>query len=93
MTYYLSYYNYSTHKATTVFKFKNSNTGNQEIWTFETPINIKLSENYWGKSLSARLIFFPGQIVNPNDSTQGMVSDKPIQLEPDKVSDTYGGTL
>lgn len=45
-------FNNSTRKATTVFKFKNSNTGNQEIWTFETPINIKLSENYWGKSLS-----------------------------------------
>lgn len=86
-------FNNSTRKATTVFKFRNSTTGNQEIWTFETPVNIKLSENYWGKSLRGRLNIFPGQIVNPNDSTQGMVPDKPIQLEPDKVSDTYGGTL
>lgn len=82
----------ATRQATTVFKFPDPVTKLQQVWAFRTPINISLSKDYWGKSLNERLRIEPGKIVNPEDSTKGMVEDTPIQLEPSK-GDTDGGTL
>ncbi|MGL5268229.1 MAG: Mbov_0399 family ICE element protein, partial [Spiroplasma sp.] len=83
----------ATREATIVFKFPDPNTKQQQVWTFKTPINITLSSDYWGKSLSERLHIQPGQIVNPEDSTKGMVPDAGLQLEADKVTETYGGNM
>lgn len=82
-----------TRQATIVFKFFDSINNRQQVWIFVTPINIKLSANYWGKSLKDRLRINPGKIVNPLDSTKGMIDDQAIQLEPNNVNDTYGGNL
>ncbi|MBE4704428.1 Mbov_0399 family ICE element protein [Spiroplasma platyhelix] len=83
----------ATRQATIVFKFLDPVTKQQQVWSFNTPINITLSHDYWGKSLSERLHIEPGQIVNPEDSTKGMVPDVGLQIEPDKVSETYGGNM
>ncbi|MBH8623431.1 Mbov_0399 family ICE element protein, partial [Spiroplasma sp. hyd1] len=79
--------------ATVIFKFLDPVTQQQVVWPFSTPINITLSKNYWSKSLRERLHIMPGQIVNPQDSTKGMVPDTGIQLEPNKVTDDYGGNI
>lgn len=79
--------------ATTVFKFFDPINNRQQVWEFKTPINILLSHDYWGKSLKDRLRINPGKIVNPLDSTKGMVDDQAIQLEPNNVSDRNGGNL
>lgn len=81
-----------TRKAITTFKVINLNN-NQEVWTFETPISITLSHDYWGQNLKNRLTINPGKIVNPLDSLKGMIDDQPIQLEPNKVTASYGGNL
>lgn len=86
-------FNDKTRQATITFSFFNPINTQTEKWIFKTPINISLSANYWGKSLKERLRINPGKIVNPLDSTKGMVDDRPIQLEPTKVNDTYGGNL
>nr|WP_146693297.1 hypothetical protein [Spiroplasma sp. ChiS] len=82
-----------TRKATTTIKFNDPVTSQQQVWTFNTPINITLSQNYWGKSLSERMHLLPGQIVNPNDSTKGMIIDTSDILDPPNPSKNYGGTL
>ncbi|WHQ37368.1 Mbov_0399 family ICE element protein [Spiroplasma sp. SV19] len=86
-------FNNSTRQSTIVIKFINPTSKQQEVWTFYTPINITLSSGYWGKSLRERLHIMPGQIVNPQDSTQGMIPDTGIQLEPSKVTPNYGGNI
>lgn len=80
-------------QATTVFKFTSPTDNKQQVWEFKTPINIILSHDYWGKSLKDRLRINPGKIVNPQDSTKGMVKDKGLQLEPDQVTENYGGNI
>ncbi|APE75155.1 hypothetical protein GL982_05865 [Spiroplasma citri] len=82
-----------TRKATTTIKFNDPVTSQQQVWTFNTPINITLSQNYWGKSLSERMHLLPGQIVNPNDSTKGIIIDTSDILDPPSPSKNYGGTL
>ncbi|WP_368487145.1 Mbov_0399 family ICE element protein [Spiroplasma sp. DGKH1] len=79
--------------ATVTFKFPDPVTQQQVVWPFTTPVNITLSKNYWSKSLRERLHIMPGQIVNPQDSTKGMVPDTGIQLEPSQVTDNYGGNI
>ncbi|UZQ30539.1 MAG: hypothetical protein OHM56_03125 [Spiroplasma phoeniceum] len=82
-----------TRKATTTIKFNDTVTSQQQVWTFNTPINITLSQNYWGKSLNERMHLLPGQIVNPDDSTKGMIIDTPDILDRPDPSKNYGGTL
>ncbi|WP_368486923.1 Mbov_0399 family ICE element protein [Spiroplasma sp. DGKH1] len=79
--------------ATVTFKFLDPVSKQQVVWPFTAPVNITLSKNYWSKSLRERLHIMPGQIVNPQDSTKGMVPDTGIQLEPSKVTDNYGGNI
>lgn len=83
----------ATREAIITIKFDDPKTKTQQVWVFHTPINITLSKEYWGKSLSKRLHIKPGQIVNPEDSTKGMIEDSAIQLEPDQVTENYGGNL
>ncbi|AGM25473.1 Mbov_0399 family ICE element protein [Spiroplasma chrysopicola] len=80
-----------TRKATTTIKFKNPTTNQQEVWTFETPIKITLSKDYWSNELNERLHILPGKVVNPDDSTKGMVTDDPEQLVPPDTSKNYWG--
>lgn len=92
---YIQQYAFSniTREATILFKFPDPVTNVQQVWTFYTPIVITLSQDYWGKLLSERLHIAPGQIVNPEDSTKGMIPDVGLQLEADKVTANYGGNI
>lgn len=83
----------ATSEATITIKFEDPATKEQQVWVFHTPIKITLSEGYWGKELRERLHIKPGLIVNPEDSTKGMIEDRGMQLEQDKITDNYGGTM
>lgn len=50
-----------------------------------------LSKDYWSNELNERLHILPGKVVNPDDSTKGMVTDEPEQLTPPDTSKNYGG--
>ncbi|WHQ37051.1 Mbov_0399 family ICE element protein [Spiroplasma sp. SV19] len=86
-------FNNSTRQAAIVIKFINPTSQHQEVWTFTTPIKITLSTSYWAKLLNERLHIMPGQIVNPQDSTKGMVLDVPDVLMPSDPNKNFGGTL
>ncbi|WFG95460.1 hypothetical protein M1771_04995 [Spiroplasma citri] len=80
-----------TREATTLIKFRNPETGQQEVWTFFTPINLRLSSGYWTNIILKRLHIIPGKIVDKNDSTKEMVTDEPETLAPPNIAESYGG--